>query len=211
MASGWDNTRISVFASRLVKELSFENRAESDRFAIAIAKPLKAEALKAAKYAFGEDLKPFKNRAVKARVFDVIEYDPRGGTGVGNRFILNIFLRPAEIWAVGEWGTSDHLVGLPRGYPAGRRTSSDRTPFGQLVQTASRVKRQDKAKKDKPVFLKAEGYKHPVRGPIVVRGVEAKGTIRYAFKLVNEAKAEIVYREWVKFVSKAVERAQNGS
>lgn len=211
MASGWDNTRLSVFASRLVKELSFENREQSDRFAIAIARPLKAEALKAAKYAFGDDLKPFKNKGVKARAYDVIEYDPRGGASVGNRFILNIYLRPAEIWAIGEWGTADHLVGLPRNYPSGRRTSSNRTPFGQLVQTAARVKKQDKAKKDKPVFLKAEGYKHPVRGPIVVRGVEAKGTIRYAFKLVNEAKGEIVYREWVKFLGKAVERANNGT
>lgn len=201
----WDGVPISIFASRLVKELSFENRDEANRFSIAIAKPLKAEALTAARIVLGNDLKPFKNKGLKARVWDEIEFGPDGS----NRFILNINLVPTEAWAVGEYGTADHLIGLPRGYPKGRSSSGNRNAFGQLVNTAKRVQRQETAKKkDRPVFLKAPGYAHPVRGPIVVRGVPGRGLIRYAFKRVRSIQDRVVYGEWVKFVGKAVERAR---
>jgi len=201
----WDGVPVSIFASRLVKELSFENRDEANRFSIAIAKPLKAEALTAARIVLGADLKPFKNKGLRARVWDEIEFGPDGS----NRFILNINLVPTEAWAVGEYGTADHLIGLPRNYPRGRASSGNRNSFGQLVNTAKRVKRQETAKKkERPVFLKAPGYMHPVRGPIVVRGVPGRGLIRYAFKRVRSIQDRVVYGEWVKFVGKAVERAR---
>lgn len=204
----WGGTRVSIFASRLVKELSFENRSEAERFAISIVRPLKIEALQAAREIFGSDLKPFKNKGLKARVFDEIEFGPDGS----NRFILNIYLKPAEAWAIGEYGTRDHLIGLPRGYPTGRTSSGNRNAFGQLVNTAQRIKRTEaQKKKDRPVILKAPGYAHPVRGPIVVKGIAGRGAIRYAFKRVREKQTEVVAREWVKYVGKAAERAKNGA
>lgn len=202
----WDGVPVSIFASRLVKELSFQNRDEATRFAIGCAKPLKAEALQAARIVLGEDLKPFRNKGLRARVWDDIEFSP----GSESRFILHIVLAPYEAWAVGEYGTADHLIGLPRSYPRGRSTGgSDRTAFGQLVNTAARVKRNQTArKKERPVYLRAPGYPHPVRGPIVVRGIPGRGLIRYAFKRVRTAQNKVVSYEWVKFVGKAVERAR---
>lgn len=202
----WDGIPVSIFASRLVKELSFENRDEATRFAYGCAKPLKAEALQAARIVLGEDLKPFKNKGLKARVWDDVEFSP----GSQSRFILHINLVPYEAWAIGEYGTADHLIGLPRSYPRGRSSGgNNRNQFGQLVNTAKRIKRNETArKKERPVYLHAPGYPHPVRGPIVVRGVPGRGLIRYAFKRVRTMQNQVVSNEWVKFVGKAVERAR---
>jgi hypothetical protein len=186
--------------------MSFENRQESDRFAIAIAKPLKGEALAAARVVFGNDLKPFSNRPVKARVFDEIDYGPGSAD---NRFILHIFLRPAEIWGLGEYGTYDHIVGMPGGVKGRRQQSSARlSSFGKLEQTRKRLRTN---RKTTPVFLKAPGYAHPVRGPIFVKGIPGKGLIRYAFKRVREAQGTVVAAEWDRYVARAVERANNGA
>lgn len=198
---GW-TAPISVFVARLVDDMEFRDRAEADRFAIAIARPLKKEALQAAREVFGPDLKPFRNKGLKARVWDEVEHAPPSIGG--GRFILHLYLKPAEAWAVGEYGTRDHLIGMPAGSGSRRASGpSNRTAFGELTATAKRVGRQ---RKIRPVFLRAPGYMHPVRGPIVVKGTPPKGLIRYAFKRVRNAQQEIVATEWRRYVTQSIER-----
>ena len=197
---------VSIFAARLVQEMSFENRADADRFAISIARPLKAEALIAARYAFGNDLKPFSNRNVRARVFDEIDYGP--GTS-SHRFILHILLKPSEIWGVGEYGTYDHIIGVPGGIKGRRKQdTTGLSAFGQLEANRKRLKTKTKVR---PVFIKAPGYAHPVRGPIFVKGIPGKGAIKYAFMRVRRVQQQVVSDQWDNFVAGAVRRANSGA
>ena len=200
---GYTTQPLSVSIGRMINGAKLANTAEAERFALKVAKPLKAEALKAAAKVFGSDLKPFKNRNVRARVFDEIIYTKPTASQFSG-FKLIIFLKPAEIWAVGEWGTYDHLVGMPKGYGAGRSMNNGYTSFGQLNATAKRV---SKKKKAKPVFLNAPGYMHPVRGPIVVKGIEGRGAIKYAFKLVRQAETEVVSTAWRNYMSDIIRKS----
>lgn len=198
---GWKTPPFSVRLGNLIQGAQLANRAEAEKFAIACAKPLKAEAMKAVAKVYGPDLRPFKDKKVKARAYDEIEYAPPTATGGG--FKLHIFLKPGEIWAVGEWGTYDHLIGMPKGSSGAKakRSNSNLSAFGQLQQ-AAKVKK----KKQTPVFIKAPGYAHPVRGPIVVRGMPPRGLIKYAFKLMRSAQGEVVSREWDRYISAQVRK-----
>ena len=69
---------------------------------------LEKEAKAAAVAAFGSDLRPFKNRNVRADV----AYDGES-TGHGRR--LDVGLRPAGVWVFGEEGAAPHLIGGGRG------------------------------------------------------------------------------------------------
>ena len=65
---------------------------------------LEKEAKAAAVTAFGSDLRPFKNRNVRADV----AYDGES-TGHGRR--VDVGLRPAGVWVFGEEGAGPHLIG----------------------------------------------------------------------------------------------------
>jgi hypothetical protein len=65
---------------------------------------LKKEVQIAAVAAFGADLKPFKNKGVKAG----FGYDTEP---VGNGVRIVLKLRPQGVWAFGEHGAAPHLIG----------------------------------------------------------------------------------------------------
>lgn len=204
---GWTTPPYSVRIGNLIKGAQLADRAEAERFAIRCAKPLKAEAMKAAAKVFGTDLKPFKNKGLKARTYDEIIYAPPTATGGG--FLLKIYLRPGEAWAIGEWGTYDHLVGVPRGISgrsrAGRRGATQNlSAFGEISLAA---KRSNKANKRSTVYLKAPGYAHPVRGPIVVKGMPPRGAIKYAWKLMSAKREEVVRSEWDRYVANILRKS----
>ena len=69
---------------------------------------LKKETAKAAKAAFGSDLKPWKNKTVKAGFgYDRVELRE------GLRIVIK--LRPQGVWAFGEHGAKPHRIGGAKG------------------------------------------------------------------------------------------------
>lgn len=207
---GWSTPPFSVSIGRIIKGAKFEDKSEATAFAVPIARVLKAEALKAAIAVFGADLKPFSNKAAKVRVYDEIEYEKPHAYGGG--FKLHLFLKPGELWAIGEWGTYDHLIGMPKGYGSGRSTGgkAQLSAFGQIEAQRKRQRRiqtrADRAYKtvNGKKALKAPGYAHPVKGPIFVKGIKPRGAIKYAFKLVHAIEEETVNNAWQAYMTKQI-------
>ena len=207
---GWTTPPLQVKIGNIIKGAKFEDKSAATAFAVPIARVLKAEAIKAGIAVFGADLKPFANKAVKVRAYDEIEYEKPTATGGG--FNLYIFLKPGELWAIGQWGTYDHLIGMPKGYGSGRKTGgkAQLSAFGQLEAQRKRQrkieKRSDRAYQtvNGKKALKAPGYAHPVKGPIFVKGMPPRGAIKYAFKLVREIQTEVVGDAWQKYIVKEI-------
>jgi hypothetical protein len=207
---GWTTPPLQVKIGNIIKGAKFEDKSAATAFAVPIARVLKAEALKAGIAVFGADLKPFSNKAVKVRVFDEIEYEKPTATGGG--FNLYIFLKPGELWAIGQWGTYDHLIGMPKGYGSGRRTGgkAQLSAFGQLEAQRKRQrkieKRSDRAYQtvNGKKALKAPGYAHPVKGPIFVKGMPPRGAIKYAFKRVRDVQNFHVNYAWTQYITKTI-------
>jgi len=207
---GWTTPPLQVKIGNIIKGAKFEDKSAATAFAVPIARVLKAEAIKAGIAVFGADLKPFSNKAVKVRAYDEIEYEKPTATGGG--FNLYIFLKPGELWAIGQWGTYDHLIGMPKGYGSGRKTGgkAQLSAFGQLEAQRKRQrkieKRSDRAYQtvNGKKALKAPGYAHPVKGPIFVKGMPPRGAIKYAFKLVREIQTEVVGDAWQKYIVKEI-------
>lgn len=207
---GWTTPPLQVKIGNIIKGAKFEDKSAATAFAVPIARALKAEAIKAGIAVFGADLKPFSNKAVKVRAFDEIEYEKPTATGGG--FNLYIFLKPGELWAIGQWGTYDHLIGMPKGYGSGRKTGgkAQLSAFGQLE---AQRKRQSKLSKrsSRPYetingkkALKAPGYAHPVKGPIFVKGMPPRGAIKYAFKRVRDVQNFHVNYAWTQYITKTI-------
>lgn len=207
---GWTTPPLQVKIGNIIKGAKFEDKSAATAFAVPIARALKAEALKAGIAVFGADLKPFSNKAVKVRVFDEIEYEQPTATGGG--FNLYIFLKPGELWAIGQWGTYDHLIGMPKGYGSGRKTGgkAQLSAFGQLEAQRKRQrkieKRSDRAYQtvNGKKALKAPGYAHPVKGPIFVKGMPPRGAIKYAFKRVRDVQNFHVNYAWTQYITKTI-------
>lgn len=207
---GWTTPPLQVKIGNIIKGAKLENKSDAVAFAVPIAKVLKAEAVKAGVAVFGADLKPFANKGVKVRAYDEIEYEKPHAYGGG--FNLHIFLKPGELWAIGEWGTYDHLIGMPKGYGSGRKTggNSQLSAFGKLeaqrkrqrtlTNRAARPYETVNGKK----ALKAPGYGHPVKGPIFVKGMPPRGAIKYAFKLVRQKQDEVVNDAWRYYMVKQI-------
>jgi len=207
---GWTTPPLKIRIGNIIKGAKFEDKSAATAFAVPIAKTLKAEALKAGIAVFGSDLRPFANKGVKVRVYDEIQYEQPTATGGG--FNLWIFLKPGELWAIGEWGTYDHLIGMPKGYGSGRSTGgkAQLSAFGQLEAQRKRQRRiatrADRAYQtvNGKKALKAPGYAHPVKGPIFVKGIKPRGAIKYAFKLVGQKEYEVVNDAWQKYMVKEI-------
>ena len=207
---GWTTPPLKVRIGNMIKGAKFEDKSAATEFAIPIAKALKGQALKAGYAVFGSDLKPFANKGVKVRVYDEIQYEQPTATGGG--FNIWIFLKPGELWAIGEWGTYDHLIGMPKGYGSGRSTGgkAQLSAFGQLEAQRKRQRRiatrADRAYQtvNGKKALKAPGYAHPVKGPIFVKGIKPRGAIKYAFKLVHDAEQFHVNYAWTQYMKKTI-------
>lgn len=206
---GWTTPPLQVKIGNILKGAKFEDKSAATAFAVPIARTLKAEVLIAAIAVFGADLKPFANKGVKVRAYDEIEYEKPTATGGG--FNLYIFLKPGELWAIGQWGTYDHLIGMPKGYGSGRRTGNAQlSAFGQLEAQRKRQrkieKRSDRAYQtvNGKKALKAPGYAHPVKGPIFVKGMPAHGLIKYAFKRVRDVQNKVVNDAWTQYMTKEI-------
>lgn len=207
---GWSTPPLQVKIGNIIKGAQLKDKSDATAFAVPIAKVLKAEALKAGIAVFGGDLKPFSNKSVKVRVFDEVEYEKPTATGGG--FNLWIYLKPGELWAIGQWGTYDHLIGMPKGYGSGRSTGgkAQLSAFGALEAQRKRQRRiqsrSDRAYQttNGKKALKAPGYAHPVKGPIFVKGMPPRGAIGYAFKLVRQKQTEVVSDAWTKYMTKTI-------
>lgn len=145
---------------------------DAERFSRTVGPVLKREVAIAARAAFGSDLRPFARKGARAGFGYDLESAPRGV-----RLVFK--LRPAGVWAFGESGAGEHLVGGGRNF---RRGASYRSSNRARAKNAGRNVR----------YVKGAGYAHPVQGPVLHPGTKGKGAIRYAFKRVRQAQRDAV-------------------
>lgn len=145
---------------------------DAEKYARVTGPRLKREVESAARAAFGNDLKPWAKKSVRARY----GYDVKtGSAGV----LLEFNLRPAGVWAFGESGAGPHLIGGGRNF---RRGAGYRSSNRARARTGGGNRK----------YVKAAGYGHPVLAPVLHPGTKGVGAIRYAFKRVRAEQRDAV-------------------